>query len=1301
MRTVAGLDAAQPISVLTDFTDAVIIKVANSADALVDLTEFAVSLEYDQGTDEIVDAATIVFRRLEGVNSLAPLMTAAPPVAVGRRVVVLIDPGSGTYREVFRGRIGSVDWPERFGEVTIGCLDQGGRPARTWIEDAVEMDSIEGTSLETVMQAVVDTHLLAIVSPLPTLYFPAATGALVQHAAGDAAYAPSDQTVLDALRTLAESIGWTIRWRNFDAAADDWKWTVFEPSRSKVVADHTFGVDDYWDVTTMRQDEEDIRNVVEVEYVGEGGTIESVQYPAEANVATDPSVVAFGRRYMKIVEGTGSPINNSTLALAMATAAYNDLSWPDALVEITGRYFWPGEIGVDLYTFTANNVHFSSDQTLAPMRFSHRIAVGERPTSRILCRGTPSGGVLMWMRKQKRDAGSTVPQTADIIRVSSTASSDGTAQNFTVTVGPRCDTVHIHYRTVPVTVVGDPLDFSETSALEATYPATLAIKRVPTGLNQIAFSVPLPAHGYRIAARMIPYTVPNPDPVEGDSWPFMVDASALGFSYTSAATEDSSGGSGTLTLTVSDPSASISPTTRIQFYKTVNAVRTLVSATSSPASGVTTGTYTLTLTLDPKHNVKVEPLVTYANGDTTTLGAWTFDSDKRANVVSLTQAVDPGTANATVTAVFDTDTVTTATGARYRVDGGSWTDVSVNASYVGTFTVAQDATNIQEVEVQGKDSDGSYGPSSIVLIDPVPPAALVYAECRASVTFTATQATVTVSAASPSGTPTVGYVALTGGGSLSSGHAAGTYTYATNGTDNVWVFDRPAFGAADAQAQFRAILTGGQQDDDFVVIPAQGRDTFGLAVRARVTASTATTVTVRVAVADPYPQGAASATIGWQELNVGAGTSPATGQTVTPVSTITEAAGTYVDFTVTRPAFGAGAGRVTFTATAANRVSDSDAVDVPEVDQDTRPLAMRARITASTATTVTVRVAVADPYPQGAGSATITYTETGGTGTACSPASGGTVTPASTITEAAGTYIDYTVTRPAYKSGYRRVTFTATAANRVSDSDAVDVPPVEQPAVAQGSISIESNGSWNATADGPAEALSFRWSYSTSAFPADATVTSSGTLVTGTGRLLAMTGTALTFGQVLYITIIPFDAVSAGGNALPAIHLQAAYQTTSGSRTTRYAATAFFNGTSGNAGGETRKEWAYGADGKTTTDGTGTPDEHFANVPVAEGMTITAVRLRTYTAQTYSQIAMSLWRQDADGSSTQLGSTQTATNASYSTLTVGSLSESASSGRSYLIRCQTLYDIANLNIFGTSMLWFEVDQDYPDLATNL
>src|SRR5690606_30969297 len=60
---------------------------------------------------------------------------------------------------------------------------------------------------------------------------------------------------------------------------------------------------------------------------------------------------------------------------------------------------------------------------------------------------------------------------------------------------------------------------------------------------------------------------------------------------------------------------------------------------------------------------------------------------------------------------------------------------------------------------------------------------------------------------------------------------------------------------------------------------------------------------------------------------------PATG--TIPAAQVTSDLSTtgYVQFTINRPSAGAGTGRVTFTASRSGRVSDVDAVDVPELPQ--------------------------------------------------------------------------------------------------------------------------------------------------------------------------------------------------------------------------------------------------------------------------------------------------------------------------------------------------------------------------------
>lgn len=473
---------------------------------------------------------------------------------------------------------------------------------------------------------------------------------------------------------------------------------------------------------------------------------------------------------------------------------------------------------------------------------------------------------------------------------------------------------------------------------------------------------------------------------------------------------------------------------------------------------------------------------------------------------------------------------------------------AVQVGYQGTFEVvgpyaAGSVVYVTVLAYSGRNGDGIEGKK---FTSQAARSTLVYSLCGAQVTDVSPSTitvTVTSSATGVSTTPTVQLLGVTGSCTVASCSVAGGEVAGTevpSGTS--WIFNRGAALGPSGQAQFRSTLSNTVSDDDYVEINEIGRDTVNLQSRARALSTSATTVVVRVAVAAPNTTGGLAALITYQSSGVGTVT-PASGGTVTPTASIltSEAAGTYIDYTITRPVSGSPPGMLTFTATCtgytsdtdvisipaqdttysmclaritatdattitvtvsatsplgtptvqyvgvtgnvtkasgaaagvactqngtdnvwvfnrgsfgggtgmaefeavlAGAVSDSDSITLNEIGRDTVYLTTRARVTSTSATQVVVRFAVADPYPQGSGSATITYQDLGSGGV--TPASGGTVTPASTLSEVSGTYVDYTITRPASGSGTGRVTFTATASNRTSDSDSVDIPPQER-----------------------------------------------------------------------------------------------------------------------------------------------------------------------------------------------------------------------------------------------------------------
>lgn len=301
---------------------------------------------------------------------------------------------------------------------------------------------------------------------------------------------------------------------------------------------------------------------------------------------------------------------------------------------------------------------------------------------------------------------------------------------------------------------------------------------------------------------------------------------------------------------------------------------------------------------------------------------------------------------------------------------------------------------------------------------------------------TASQVTyqVTTRGGAGAGTGTVQLVSLSGSASLASGASVGTPV----ASGSSWTFNRgtPAStdgAAADALATFRAIQTGYQTDDDMVVIPPRGVDTRSLSVRATVQSTTASQIVVRVAVADPVAQSGQDVSIAYVATGTGTVT-PASPQTILSANVTADLATTgFIDFTITRPAFQAGTGRIVFTATRTNRTADLDAVDVPAQERDTQSLEVRIERVSETGTQIVVRVKAIRPNVTGAIS--IAYDAGGLT---VSPASPQSIVSATSDFSTTG-FVDFTITKNATQP--RRVAFTASATGYTDATDGVDVVP--------------------------------------------------------------------------------------------------------------------------------------------------------------------------------------------------------------------------------------------------------------------
>jgi len=170
-----------------------------------------------------------------------------------------------------------------------------------------------------------------------------------------------------------------------------------EDSDSNPVVDHTFTPSQYYTISDISVSLSRVRNDVIVAYTPSGDS-EGVKYAMDIDDVTrdTDSISKYGRR--RLVLGTDNFKLISTLAEAkrLAQLALRDLKDPEVIKSIDMPYFWPVEAG-DFYRFTANNVHYSSDQNLGVYSASHKIEIGGQASTTLVVRGLPAGGLNSWL----------------------------------------------------------------------------------------------------------------------------------------------------------------------------------------------------------------------------------------------------------------------------------------------------------------------------------------------------------------------------------------------------------------------------------------------------------------------------------------------------------------------------------------------------------------------------------------------------------------------------------------------------------------------------------------------------------------------------------------------------------------------------------------------------------------------------------------------------------------------------------------------------------------------------------------
>lgn len=356
-------------------------------------------LTIEASTDQLISRATLSLWRAVGEKSLAPLMEGstlnrdsggfyAPVLNPNRSITVevaTLEQGetlvSTDWALIFDGLVDELDWAGP--QVKLHARDRVAELNDTMISTVTTYGDDGGSkNIDDVMQDILDDVFGVDAWPLAVIGTPILP---------IAEYELGNVSVLDALKALADLIGWNIHYR-WNRAEQEFRLTFWEPDRANVEPFWTFGPDDYYDVSKIALGVEGIRNVAEVVYTDVNGDEQTVDDDRPTSVAL------YGERFIR-VDARGTSIVTATQANNLLAAVLDDLQNPKVNQVIEAALFWPIDLG-DVHTYEANGVHYDTDQTWACFAYVHEISP-DRVRTTISAAGRPSGGFARWLRGEK------------------------------------------------------------------------------------------------------------------------------------------------------------------------------------------------------------------------------------------------------------------------------------------------------------------------------------------------------------------------------------------------------------------------------------------------------------------------------------------------------------------------------------------------------------------------------------------------------------------------------------------------------------------------------------------------------------------------------------------------------------------------------------------------------------------------------------------------------------------------------------------------------------------------------------
>lgn len=236
-------------------------------------------------------------------------------------------------------------------------------------------------------------------------------------------------------------------------------------------------------------------------------------------------------------------------------------------------------------------------------------------------------------------------------------------------------------------------------------------------------------------------------------------------------------------------------------------------------------------------------------------------------------------------------------------------------------------------------------------------------------------------------------------------------------------------------------------------------------------------------------------------------------------------------------------------------------------------------------------------------------------------------------------------------------------------------------------VDVLPDGSVNVSLSGAANDSSWRYAYSTSAMPSDATA-AAGAVVTGRQATVNI-AVGLTLGQTIYVKAIPYPFTAGSGTPGPSTSATKTRENKVATKTITFPAAELVPV-------DDTQQYLF-----SPTYVTGSVANQLATfigaVVIPRGVTITAARSRVFRVNAGDQAAVNFRRSSDDGTETAIANlTATSTSTNWQTVSA-SFTEVVGANTVYYVHVSVR---GAANAADGRFLWLEIDYTSPDLATS-